>query len=152
MKPLQKMKFSKILLGTILPITIGALFIVGYFFITDKFFREPELKACESCFPSNTVYGTYFLAITIPSAFYQIIIGKWILKKNKDSFALNVLNSTVFALFFTGVSIVINLFSGKRKIEWDFFPIIFLGIFLLGIFYSVLMKLCRKIFGYKFVD
>jgi hypothetical protein len=142
------MKISKILLETILPITIGALFIVGYFFITDKFFRVPELEACESYFPSITVYVTYFIAITILSIFYQIIIGKWILKKNKDSFAINVLNSTVFVLFFAGVSILINLLSGKRKIEWEFFPVIFLEILLLGIFYCVLMKLCRKILAH----
>ena len=137
------MKTSKILLETILPIALGTLFIIGFFF--KKLFSESQLKACESCHPSNTVYLTYFLAITILSSLYQIIIGKRILKNNLNSLALNILNCSVFAFFFTVVSIIINFLSGNRKIEWEFFPLIFLGLLLLGIFYSILTKLFRKI-------
>ncbi|MDP3681357.1 MAG: hypothetical protein Q8R22_11055 [Flavobacterium sp.] len=145
------MKISKNLLETVLPITIGTLILVGYFF-SQKLFPEPELKTCESCYPSNTVYLTYFLAITILSSLYQIIIGKWILKKNENSFALTVLNTTVFAIFFTRVFVVINLFSGKRKIEWEFFPFIFLAFLLWGLLFTALIKLYRKIFGSKLIE
>jgi uncharacterized membrane protein YozB (DUF420 family) len=139
------MKISKVLLETVLPITIGALFIVGYFFITDKVFREPELEDCESCFPSNLDYLKNVILIMIPSSFYQMIIGRRILKRNENSFMLNIINSFVFAIFFIVIFVLINLY--QRKIEWDFYPVIFLSIFFLGLFYSVLMKLCRKIFA-----
>lgn len=144
------MKISRILLETVLPITIGTLFLVGYFFISDKLLREPELESCESYYPGNTVYLTYLLVIVILSSLYQITLGKWILKRNEKSFAPSVVNSIVFAIFFTVIFVIINLF--RRKIEWDFYPIIFLAIWILGLLFSALIKLFRKILGYKFVD
>lgn len=144
------MKISKILLETILPITIGALFLIGYFFISDKLFREPELESCEIYDISNTVYLTYLFVIIILSCLYQITLGKLILKKYEKNYAPSVLNSLVFGIFFTVIFIIINLF--QRKMEWDFYPIIFLALFLLGLLFSVLIKICQKIFRNKFVD
>ena len=143
-----KMKiYKKILLETVLPITVGALFIVIYFFITDNFFREPELENCDSCFPSNITYLKYMLVIIIPPSIYQITLGYYILKRNKNSFKLNVLNSFTFGIMCTGILITINLFKGT--IEWEFFPIIFLVIFIFALIFSALIALWRKIFGYK---
>jgi len=139
------MKISKILLEIVLPITIGVLLIIGYFFITDIFFLEPELESCENYFPSSTDYLKLILVIVIPFSLYQIIIGRWILKRNENSLMLNIVNSIVFAIFFIGIFIIINLF--RRKVEWDFYPVIFFLMFIFGLFYSILMKLCRKIFG-----
>lgn len=139
------MKTSKVLLENVVPITIGAFIIVVYFFFTDKFYREPELENCESCFPSTADYLLQILMITLPSSLYQIFIGRWILKRNENSFKLNIFNCFVFAIFFIGIFVIINLF--QRKIEWEFFPIFFLGLFLLGLFYAALMKLFRKLLG-----
>lgn len=140
------MKISKILLETVLPITIGTSLIAGYLFITNELFPKPELESCEGYQIHPTVYLIYMLIVVIFSSLYQITLGKWIQKRNENSFALGMVNSLTFAMFFTGILVIINLFQKERKIEWDFFFIIFLIIFLLGLLFSTLIKLCRKIF------
>ena len=146
------MKISKILLETVLPITIGTLLLIGYFFVTNELFSEPGLESCEGYQIYPTVYLTYMLVIVIISSLYQITLGKWILKRNENSFALRMVNSLTFAIFFTGILVIINLFQKQRKIEWDFFFIIFLITFLLGLLFSTLIKLFQKIFRRKYVN
>ena len=141
------MKINKVLLETVLPVTIGTLFPVGYFFITDRLFSEPQLEDCESCHISNMVYMTYTLVIVTLSSLYQIIFGKWILKRSANGFILNMCNCITFATFFTGILALINLFQVERKIEWDFILVSFLAIFLLGLLFTLLTKLCQKIFS-----
>ena len=143
------MKISKILVETILPITIGAIIIVAYFFITDRFFREPGVEDCESCYPSTLVYLKNILAIVLPISFYQITIGNSILKRNGNSMKLCFLNTIVFAILVLGILIVINLFL--RKLEWDFYPIIFIALIFLGLIFTVLIRFSRKIFADKFI-
>ncbi len=143
------MKPSKILLETVLPITIAAALPIGYFFVSQNLFPEPKLEACESCHISSIVYLIYLFVIVVFCSLYQIILGKWIIKRNENSFTLNVINSMAFAIFFTGILVVINLFEKERKTEWDFFPVIFLVIFLFGLFFSALIKLCRKIWRHR---
>ena len=144
------MKISKILLETVLPIIIGAIFIVGYFFISDKFFREPGLEDCEICYPSTVEYLKNILVIVVTISLYQITIGNSILKRNGNSVKLSFMNSIVFAILVIGILIVINLFL--RKVEWDFYPIIFIALLLLGLSFTVLIKLSRKMFADKFID
>lgn len=143
------MKISRILLETLLPITIGAVFISGYFFITDKFFREPELLNCESCYPSALEYLKNILIIVLPISLYQIAIGNSILKRKGNSLKLTFLNSIVFAILIIGILFVINLFL--RKVEWDFYPVIFIALILLGLLFTVLIKISRKMFTEKFI-
>ena len=143
------MKISRILLETILPITIGAIFIVGYFFITDKFFREPALEDCDSCYPSTLEYLKNILVIVLPICLYQIAIGNSILKRNGNSVKLSFLNSIVFAILVIAILIVMNLFL--RKVEWDFYPLIFIALILLGLLFTVLIKFSRKMFADKFI-
>ena len=143
------MKISRILLETILPITIGGIFIVGYFFITDKFFREPALEDCDSCYPSTLEYLKNILMIVVPISLYQIAIGNSILKRNGNSVKLSFLNSIVFAILVIAILIVMNLFL--RKVEWDFYPLIFIALILLGLSFTVLIKFCQKMFADKFI-
>ncbi|MEL1256203.1 hypothetical protein AAEO57_20630 [Flavobacterium sp. DGU38] len=144
------MKISRILLETIFPITIGAIFIVGYFFITDKFFREPGLEDCESCYPSTLEYLKNILGIVLPISLYQIAIGNSILNRNGNRLKLSFLNSIVFAILVIGILIVINLFL--RKVEWEFYPVIFIALILFGLLFTVLIKFSRKMFADKFIE
>jgi hypothetical protein len=144
------MKISRILLETIFPITIGAIFIVGYFFITDKFFREPGLEDCESCYPSTLEYLKNILVIVLPISLYQIAIGNSILNRNGNRLKLSFLNSIVFAILVIGILIVINLFL--RKVEWEFYPVIFIVLILFGLLFTVLIKFSRKMFADKFIE
>lgn len=139
------MKISKILLETVLPITIGTTFLVGYFYVTNELFSEPRLESCERYQILPIVYLQYIFIIVTFSSLYQISVGEWILKRNKNNFVLSILNSLTYALFFTGILAIINLFQKVKKIEWDFFIFIFLIIFLIGIFFTTLIKLSRKI-------
>lgn len=136
------MKISKILLETIIPISIISLIVIGYFFINQTFFTEPGL-ICETYQLSNTTYLTYALILIVFSSFYQILIGNFLLQLNKNRFATILLNSLVFSIFFSGILIIINLF--QRKIEWDFFIMLFLIFFILGLLFTVLIKLWRRI-------
>ncbi|SMO35792.1 hypothetical protein SAMN06265220_101265 [Flavobacterium nitrogenifigens] len=136
------MKISKIILGTIIPIAITTLIVIGCLFINQIFFTEPNI-ACETYQLSNTTYLTYALIIIAFTSFYQIAIGNFILKQDKNSFVLGLLNSLTYALFYIGILILINLF--QRKIEWDFFLIFFLLFFILGLLFTVSIKLWRKI-------
>ena len=78
------MKISKIILETILPITIGTLIFISYFFITDKFAsNEAELEKCERYELSTAVYLIFEFVIILISSFYQIVIGNWILKRKR---------------------------------------------------------------------
>ena len=146
------MKIYKVLLETILPITIVTLLPVGYFFFTDKIFPDPELTDCESCHISNIIYLKYTLAIVIPSSLYQMFFGKWILKKNGNSFILNIGNCIAFAIFFTGILALINLFQVEKKVEWDFILAGFLALFVLGLTFTASIKLCQKFFKYRITD
>jgi len=136
------MKISKVLLETIVPIAITTFIIIGYFFVDQNFFSDPKL-ICESYVLSNMTYLTYALVIILFSSFYQIFIGNFILKQNKNSFVLTLLNSLAFSIFFIGILILVNLY--QRKTEWDFFIIIFLMLFILGLLFTLLIKLWRKI-------
>lgn len=136
------MKISKILIRTIIPISITTLIVIGCLFINQIFFTEPNI-ACETYQLSNTTYLTYALIIITFTSFYQIVIGNFILKQDKNSFVLGLLNSLTYALFYIGILILINLF--QRKIEWDFFLIFFLLSFILGLLFTVSIKLWRKI-------
>lgn len=146
------MKTSKIQLETVLPISIGTLILVGYFFFTQSFSEKTEIESCERYNISISVYLTYLIVIIILTSLYQIFLGKRILKRNKNSFILNTVNNIVFATFFTGVLVVINLFHAEKKIEWEFFIIIFPAIFLLGIFFTFLIKLFEKIMGNRTIN
>lgn len=137
------MKISKVLLETIVPIAITTFIIIGYFFVDQNFFSDPKL-ICESYVLSNMTYLTYALVIILFSSFYQIFIGNFILKQNKNNFVLTLLNSLAFSIFFIGILILINLY--QRKTEWDFFIIIFLMLLMLGLLFTLLIKLWRKIF------
>ncbi len=140
------MKIFKVLLETVLPITIVTLFPVGYFFITDRIFPEPELNNCESCHTSTIVYITYTLLIVTLSSLYQLMLGNRILKKNENSFILSIGNCIVFAIFFTGILALINVFQVERKIEWDFIFAGFIVLFLFGLMFTLSTKICQKIF------
>jgi|GEM_PF-4093351 len=144
------MKITTILIETVLPIIVGTLFIVAYFFITDHFFREPGLENCDSCFPGNLDYLKNIIMIVIPLSLYQLTIGNSILKKYNNIFKASSLNSIVFAVSVTGILAIANLFL--RKIEWDFYPVIFLILVILGILFTLLIKLCRKMTGNKFIN
>lgn len=146
----EKMKITKSLIETVLPIIVGTLFIVGYFFITDNFFRETSLENCKSCFPSNLDYLIYIIVIVIPLSLYQLTIGNSILKKYHNSFKASSLNSIVFAVSVTGILVIANLFL--KKMEWDFYPVIFLILVILGILFTLFIKLCRKMVGNKFIN
>lgn len=136
------MNTSKTILGTIIPIAITTLIVIGCLFINQTFFTEPNI-ACETYQLSNTTYLTYALILIAFSSFYQIAVGNFILKQDKNSFVLALLNSLTYALFLIGVLIVINLF--QRKIEWDFFLIFFLLFFILGLLFTTSINLWRKI-------
>lgn len=136
------MKISRALLETILPITITTFIVIACFFINQLLFTEPNI-ACETYQLSNTTYLIYALIIIVFCSFYQIVIGNFILKQCKKSFAMILFNSLAFALFFSGILIVINLF--QRKIEWDFFLIFFLIFFILGLLFTIVIQLWRKI-------
>lgn len=140
------MKVFKVLLETILPITIVTLIPIGHFFINDKLFPEPKLKNCDSCHISNITYLTYTLVIVILTSFYQLIFGKWILQNNKPCIILNIVNCMAFAIFYTGILAFINLFQVERKIEWDFIVAGFVLLFLFGLAFTVSIILFQKIF------
>lgn len=136
------MNTSKTILGTIIPIAITTIIVIGCLFINQTFFTKQNI-ACETYQLSNTTYLIYALILIAFSSFYQIVIGNFILKQDKNSFVLALLNSLTYALFFIGVLILINLF--QRKIEWDFFLIFFLIFFILGLLFTVSINLWRKI-------
>lgn len=136
------MKISRALLETILPITIATFIVILYFFINQFFFIESNI-ACETYQLSNTTYLIYALILIVFCSFYQILVGNFILKQCKNSFAMLLLNGLSFTLFFNVILMLINLF--QRKIEWDFFLIFFLILFIYGLLLTIVIKLWRKI-------
>ena len=137
------MKISKTFLETILPITIGTLLFISYFFITEKLSNEPELEMCERYELSTPVYLIFALVIILISSSYQLIIGNWILKRNWNKFALNIVNSIVFGLFFTLIFIGMEVINGKA-IEVKFCAGFFLVMLLLGLLFSILKSVAEK--------
>ena len=87
--------------------------------------------------------------IVVPISLYQIAIGNSILKRNGNSVKLSFLNVIVFAILVIAILIVMNLFL--RKVEWDFYPLIFIALILLGLSFTVLIKFSQKMFADKFI-
>lgn len=143
------MKISRILSENVLPNTIGAILFIGYFILKDKLSSQAELDACERFELSNTVYLIFVSVIVLLSSLYQIIIGNWILKRNQNNFALNTVNSIVFATFFT-VILVIMEFVNRNAIEVKFYGEIFIVMLFLALLNLALTKLCGKLLGNKF--
>lgn len=138
------MKISKTILETILPITIGTLLFISYFFVTDKFAtNEAELETCERYELSTAVYLIFAFVIILISSLYQIVVGNWILKRNWNKFVLNIINSIVFSLYITLIYIGINVFNGNA-IELNFSAKFLLAILLLGLIFSVLKSVAEK--------
>ena len=145
------MKISRILLENMLPNTIAAILFIGYFIVKDKLSSQAELEACERIDLSNTVYLIFIFIIALFSSLYQIIIGSWILKRNENSFALNIVNSIVFATFFTAILVIME-FLNRNAIEVKFYGVVFLGMLFLALLNLALKKICGKLFGNKFAN
>ena len=138
------MKISKTILETILPITIGTLLFISYFFVTDKFAtNEAELETCERYELSTSVYLIFAFVIILISSLYQIVVGNWILKRNWNKFVLNIVNSIVFSIIFVLIFIGMKFFNGKT-IEVKFSAGLFLAMLLLGLLISVLKSITEK--------
>ncbi len=138
------MKISKTILETILPITIGTLLFISYFFVIDKFAtNEAELETCERYELSTAVYLIFTFVIILISSLYQIVVGNWILKRNWNKFVLNIVNSIVFSMIFTLIFIGMKFFNGKT-IEVKFSVGLFLAMLLLGFLISVLKSITEK--------
>lgn len=133
----------------VLPNTIGAILFIGYFILKDKFTSQAELESCERFYISNTVYVIFIFFIMLLSSLYQIIIGNWILKRNEKSFALNIVNSLVFAIIFT-VILVVTEFLNRNTIEVKFYGEVFLAMLFLALLNLALKKFFGKLFGNKF--
>lgn len=138
------MKISKIFLEIILPITIGTLIFISYFFITDKLTSEPELEACERYELSSIVYLIFAFGIILISSLYQIILGDWILKRNKNKYVLNIINSIIYGAFFTVIFIGMGVLDGKA-VEVEFYTGFFLLMVILGLLFSVLRNVFEKL-------
>jgi hypothetical protein len=143
------MKISRIISENLLPNTIGAILFIGYFIVKDKLASQAELETCERFDLNNTVYLIFITVIVLLLSLYQIIIGSWILKKNENSFALNMLNSVVFAAFFTAILVIME-FLNRNAIEVKFYGVVFLGMLFLALLNLALKKVCEKLFGNKF--
>ena len=138
------MKISKTILETILPITVGTLLFISYFFVTDKFAtNEAELETCERYELSTSVYLIFAFVIILISSLYQIVVGNWILKRNWNKFVLNIVNSIVFSIIFVLIFIGMKFFNGKT-IEVKFSAGLFLAMLLLGLLISVLKSITEK--------
>lgn len=133
-------------LETILPITIGTLIFISYFFITEKLAIEPELEPCERYEISSIVYLIFAFGIILISSFYQIIVGDWILKRNKNKFKLNIVNSIIFGAFFTVIFIAMGVFN-EEEVEVKFCAVFFLVMIILGLLFSVLKSIFGKLFN-----
>lgn len=131
------MKVSKTFLATILPITIGSVLFIAFFFLKDKFAIEPELEACERNELSAVVYLLFALVIIVVSSLYQMVLGNWILKRTGNKFGLNLLNSLVFGLIFTVIFSGMEIFNGK-VVDLNFGVGFFIVMVLLGLLFSVL--------------
>lgn len=140
------MKIFKTFLDTILPITIGTLIFMSYFFITEKLAIDSELEACERYEISNIVYLIFAFGIILISSFYQIIVGDWILKRNKNKFKLNIVNSIIFGVFFTVIFIAMGVFN-EEEVEVKFCAVFFLVMIILGLLFSVLKSIFGKLFN-----
>lgn len=140
------MKIFKTFLDTILPITIGTLIFMSYFFITEKLAIDSELEACERYEISNIVYLIFAFGIILISSFYQIIVGDWILKRNKNKFKLNIVNSIIFGAFFTVIFIAMGVFN-EEEVEVKFCAVFFLVMIILGLLFSVLKSIFGKLFN-----
>jgi hypothetical protein len=138
------MKISKFFLEIILPITIGTLIFISYFFIAERLQNKPELETCERYELSSIVYLIFAFGIIFISSLYQIIVGDWILKRNKNKFALNIVNSIIFGAFFTVIFIGMELFNGKAA-EVEFCIAFFLIMVILGLLFSVLKSVFEKL-------
>ncbi len=138
------MKISKIILETILPITIGSLLFISYFFITEKLVsNETELETCERYELSTSVYLIFAFFIILISSLYQLIFGNWILRRNWNKSVLNIINSIIFSVFFTLTYFGINALNGKA-IDVNFSFGFFLIMLLLGLLFSVLRYVSEK--------
>jgi hypothetical protein len=131
------MKIPKVFLETILPITIGTILFISFFYIKEKLSFEPELASCERYELSTAVYLIFGLVILLISSLYQIIIGNWILKRSSNKYVLNIFNSIILGVLFTSIHIGMVLFN-RKAIEIKFCVVLFVIMFLLGLLFSVL--------------
>ncbi|KFF03261.1 hypothetical protein [Flavobacterium reichenbachii] len=138
------MKISKTILEIILPITIGTIIFISYFLIIEKLTSEPELEPCERYELSSIVYLIFAFGIILISSLYQIIVGNWILRRNKNKFMLNIVNSIIFGAFFTVIFTGMEVFNGKA-IEVEFCTGFFLVMVILGLIFSVLKSVFEKL-------
>lgn len=145
------MKIYKVLIEIILPIVIGTLIFLGYFFIDEKLSAQTELESCERYELSKTVWFLFFLILVIFSSLYQLFIGNQFLKRNGNKFVLNIFSCIIFALVFTGIFVADQIIE-NQEIEIKFLAGFFLAILVLGLLFFVLRQLTGKILRNKFVD
>lgn len=145
------MKIYKTLTETILPIVVGSLLFLGYFFIDEKLSAQAELESCERYELSKTVYFIFFLMLVVTSGLYQLIVGNQILKRKGNKFVLNILNCIAFAAIFTGIFVAVQIIE-SQEVEIKFVAGFFLVMLLLGLFFFVLRQSISKVLRNKLVD
>ena len=142
------MKMVKILLQTVLPITIGSTIFILYFLISDKLSKNNELESCEIYELSNIIYLIIAFFIILASSLYQLILGNWILNRNKNKFVTHIINCIIFSGFFTLITIIFELITSKTY-EVKYSIDIFLVMLFLGLLFSVLITLSQIVFKNK---
>lgn len=106
------MRIKTILLGTILPLTIGASIFVSYFFLSDRL-PSHDTESCDDYTLANVDYLLALLIIVGLGTFYQLVIALPLKKKPIMNKAIGqVVNTMLFAVYFTALILAVTLVNG----------------------------------------
>lgn len=107
-------KHQAIIIRTGIPVIIGTIIFFGGFWIWDRLTAPAYIESCNDYRLSNFFYLISILVTAGISTFYQLTVGKWLKERvihNKA--AGHVINIVAFALFLTGIMLVVSIIDGK---------------------------------------
>ena len=139
------MKKDNILINIILPISVAVTLLISFIIIKDKIEYRNDLESCEKYSIDIISLLPFFIVLIAIISCYELFIGNKIKSKIHNKFIGNTINTFSFASIFTLILIIINLTQTKKRIEWDFFVIIYPALLIFGIYLTFIMYVIRKL-------
>ena len=105
---------KEIIIGTIIPSTIGTIILVGYFFVDDRLTPREIVESCSDFYLSNTDYLMFILIIAGLGSVFKVatdkILGNQLAKFVVIRHATSIL---LFASFFLAIFLIAAIVNGK---------------------------------------
>lgn len=105
---------KEILLGTIIPSTIGTIILVGFFFVDDRLIAREIVESCSDFYLSNTDYLMFILIIAGLGSVFKFATDKILGNRPAKSVVIRHATSIlIFALFFLAIFLIAAIVNGK---------------------------------------